>query len=64
MDEKIINAVGNVFEEACNKLECYAMAIVNFINETNNVDVETRQRNNDVCFDYVRNKLMEFYSEE
>nr|DAT54027.1 MAG TPA: hypothetical protein [Caudoviricetes sp.] len=36
------------------------MAIVNHTNEINNVDVDIRQRNNDLCFDYARDKIKDY----
>lgn len=44
------------------RTNCLAMAIVNHTNETNAVDVETRQKNNDMCFDFAVNKIKEFIS--
>ncbi|WP_333638533.1 hypothetical protein [Tissierella praeacuta] len=43
-------------------IECLAMAIVNHTNEINNVDVDVdiRQRNNDLCFDYARDKIKDY----
>lgn len=41
-------------------IECVAMAIVNHTNEINNVDVDIRQRNNDLCFDYARDKIKDY----
>ena len=39
------------------------MSIVNFINEKNNASVETRQKNNDECFDFAIEKIEEFIKE-
>lgn len=44
-------------------IEMLAMAIVNFTNETNGVNVETRQKNNDKCFDYTYKKIIDFLNE-
>lgn len=41
-------------------ISCLAMSIVNFINETNGVDVCVRQSTNDICFDYVIERVKEF----
>lgn len=50
-----------------NKLEyeinCLAMAIVNYANKTNAVDVKTRQENNDICFDFAVEKIKEFLAQ-
>lgn len=42
---------------------CLAMSIVNFTNEKNNASVETRQKNNDECFDFAVEKIEEFIKE-
>ena len=42
-----------------NAIECAAMAIVNYTNEINKVDKATRQSNNDKCFDYAMEKIIE-----
>lgn len=49
--------MGNKLEHEIN---CLAMAIVNHANEINAVDVETRQKNNDMCFDFAVEKIKEF----
>lgn len=41
------------------EINCIAMSIVNYINEINNVSVDTRQKNNDECFDYVVMRIKE-----
>ena len=40
-------------------MEHISMAIVNYTNEINGVSVETRQKNNDKCFDFAIKKLKE-----
>ena len=42
---------------------CLAMSIVNFTNEKNKASVETRQKNNDECFDFAVEKIEEFIKE-
>ena len=44
-------------------ITCLAMSIVNFTNEKNNASVETRQKNNDECFDFAVEKIEEFIKE-
>ena len=44
------------------KINCLAMAIVNNTNEINGASVETRQKNNDKCFDFAVEKIKEFLS--
>ena len=39
------------------------MSIVNFTNEKNKASVETRQKNNDECFDFAVEKIEEFIKE-
>lgn len=46
-----------VMEKGEYELNCVAMAIVNFTNETNGVEVPTRQANNDKCYDFAVEKL-------
>lgn len=42
------------------EIECLAVSIVNKINETNQVSVEVRQKNNDECFDFAVEKIKQF----
>lgn len=42
------------------KINCLAMAIVNHTNEINGVGIETRQKNNDICFNFAVKKIEEF----
>lgn len=42
-----------------NAIECAAMAIVNYTNEINKADIATRQSNNDKCFDYAMEKIID-----
>lgn len=42
------------------KIECLAMSIVNYTNEINGVDSETRQKNNSKCCDYAIKRIKEF----
>jgi len=46
------------------EINCAAMAIVNFTNETNAVDVTARQANNDKCFDFAVLKIEQFQNSE
>lgn len=41
------------------KINCLAMSIVNFTNETNYVPPKTRQKNNDRCYDFASEKIKE-----
>lgn len=41
-------------------IDCLAMAIVNNTNEVNGVSAETRQKNNDQCFDFAVKKINTF----
>jgi hypothetical protein len=45
------------------EIECLAMAIVNYTNETNSVETIVRQENNDECFDYAVGKIKNFLKE-
>lgn len=42
------------------EINCLAMAIVNRTNEINGVDVETRQKSNEACFDFAVKKIRDF----
>lgn len=42
------------------EINCVAMAIVNFTNETNGVDVSIRQANNEKCFDFAVEKIKDY----
>ena len=41
-------------------INCLAMSIVNFTNEINEVNIKTRQKNNDECFDFAIRKIKEY----
>jgi len=52
--------MGNkVFEEYKN-IEILAMSIINHTNEVNGVSVKVRQENNDKCFDFAVDRIMDF----
>jgi hypothetical protein len=50
----------NVIKSLEYEINCLAMSIVNYTNETNSIDVYTRQKTNDHCTDYAVNKIKEF----